>query len=84
MKWYVGTSGFSYKEWRGPFYPEKLSAKRMLNFYAGRFPSVEMNGTFYRLPKASAVEAWTFASLAYDGKFICRNVPSAEKYKILL
>ncbi len=59
MKWYVGTSGFSYKEWRGPFYPEKLPARRMLNFYAGHFRSVEMNGTFYRLPKASAIEAWT-------------------------
>ena len=59
MKWFVGTSGFSYKEWLGSFYPEKLSAKRMLNFYAQHFRSVEMNSTFYRLPKTSTVEAWT-------------------------
>ena len=58
MQAYVGTSGFSYKEWKGPFYPEKLPAKQMLAFYAERLNTVEINNTFYRLPKPDVVAAW--------------------------
>ncbi|MGI9592918.1 MAG: DUF72 domain-containing protein [Myxococcota bacterium] len=58
MELHVGTSGFSYKEWKGSFYPEDLPAKRMLAFYAERLGSVEINNTFYRLPKASVLESW--------------------------
>jgi len=54
----VGTSGYSYKEWKGSFYPEKLPAKDMLAFYGERLPAVEINNTFYRLPKAAVLEAW--------------------------
>ena len=46
MNLYVGTSGFSYKEWKGNFYPEKLPAKEMLPYYASRLPAVEINNTF--------------------------------------
>lgn len=55
---YVGTSGYSYKEWKGSFYPEKLAAKDMLPYYAERLKSVELNNTFYRLPQRSMVESW--------------------------
>jgi uncharacterized protein YecE (DUF72 family) len=55
---HVGTSGYSYKEWKGSFYPEKLPAKDMLPYYASRLPAVELNNTFYRLPKQSMVESW--------------------------
>ena len=58
MDLYVGTSGFSYKEWKGNFYPEKLPAKEMLPYYASRLPAVEINNTFYRLPQRSMVESW--------------------------
>ncbi len=58
MKLYAGTSGFSYKEWKGSFYPEKLAAKKMLNFYADHFQSVEINSTFYRMPKRETLESW--------------------------
>lgn len=58
MQLYVGTSGFSYKEWKGTFYPPDLPAKRMLSYYGERFPAVEINNTFYRMPKASVLEAW--------------------------
>jgi uncharacterized protein YecE (DUF72 family) len=58
MKLQVGTSGFSYKEWKGPFYPEDLPANEMLRYYAERLPSVEINNTFYRMPKESVVESW--------------------------
>jgi uncharacterized protein YecE (DUF72 family) len=55
---YVGTSGYSYKEWKGSFYPEKLAAKDMLSYYAERLKAVELNNTFYRLPQRSMVESW--------------------------
>jgi uncharacterized protein YecE (DUF72 family) len=55
----VGTSGFSYKEWLGPFYPEKLPPSEMLRFYAERFTTVEINNTFYRMPAESMLAQWT-------------------------
>src|SRR5947209_7098274 len=58
MKLHVGTSGYSYKEWKGNFYPEDLPAKEMLSYYAKRLPAVEINNTFYRLPQASMIENW--------------------------
>jgi uncharacterized protein YecE (DUF72 family) len=58
MQLLAGTSGFSYKEWVGPFYPEKLAAKAMLAHYATRLPIVEINNTFYRMPNAAAIAGW--------------------------
>src|SRR5687768_13737836 len=58
MKLLAGTSGFSYKEWVGAFYPEKLPAKAMLEHYATRLPIVEINNTFYRMPNAAAIQGW--------------------------
>ena len=58
MKILAGTSGFAFKEWKGPFYPEKMKNDDMLGFYAGKFPTVEINNTFYRLPKESALTEW--------------------------
>jgi uncharacterized protein YecE (DUF72 family) len=55
---YVGTSGYSYKEWKGGFYPEKIPAKDMLSYYSSRLNAVELNNTFYRLPQRSMVESW--------------------------
>jgi uncharacterized protein YecE (DUF72 family) len=55
---FAGTSGFAYREWVGPFYPEGTPAAGMLRCYAERLPAVEINNTFYRLPKASVLEAW--------------------------
>jgi uncharacterized protein YecE (DUF72 family) len=58
MRFFVGTSGFAYKEWKGPFYPEDLPDREMLPYYAGRLPGVEINNTFYRMPKESVVAGW--------------------------
>jgi uncharacterized protein YecE (DUF72 family) len=55
---YVGTSGYSYKEWKGNFYPEKFSEKAMLGFYAQHFNSCEINATFYRMPNQTTLEKW--------------------------
>jgi uncharacterized protein YecE (DUF72 family) len=58
MNLYVGTSGYSYKEWKGGFYPENLAAGRMLRYYGERFRAVEINNTFHRMPKESVLAAW--------------------------
>jgi len=58
MKIYVGTSGYAYNEWKGRFYPEKISTKEMLRFYSGRLRTVEINNTFYRMPKESVLMSW--------------------------
>lgn len=53
-----GTSGFAFKEWKGVFYPEGTKDAGMLAYYASRFPTVEINNTFYRLPKESVLADW--------------------------
>jgi uncharacterized protein YecE (DUF72 family) len=58
MKIHVGTSGFAHKEWKGKFYPEKISPKEMLRFYAERLNTVEINNTFYHMPKESVLTSW--------------------------
>lgn len=54
----VGTSGFDYRDWRGPFYPRYLRSTERLAFYAERFRTVELNVTFYRMPTADAFRGW--------------------------
>jgi len=57
MQLFVGTSGYSYKEWKGSFYPKKIPAGDMLGFYAKQFAAVELNNTFYKMPEASVLAA---------------------------
>ncbi len=61
----VGTSGYQYKAWKGSFYPEDMRPEQMLSYYAERFPAVEINNTFYRMPRESVVAGW--ASQVPDG-----------------
>jgi uncharacterized protein YecE (DUF72 family) len=58
---FVGTSGWQYRHWRGIFYPRELAASAWLPHYAGRFPTVEVNASFYRLPRRETVERWAEA-----------------------
>jgi uncharacterized protein YecE (DUF72 family) len=58
MKISIGTSGYGYKEWKGKFYPEKISPTEMLHFYAERLGTVEINNTFYRMPTQSVLASW--------------------------
>lgn len=58
MQTWVGTSGFSYPAWRGSFYPEKMPTAKMLPYYAERLSTVEINNTFYRMPKAEVLAGW--------------------------
>jgi uncharacterized protein YecE (DUF72 family) len=61
---HIGTSGWHYKHWKGPFYPADLPASKMLRWYVERFDTVEINNSFYRLPAPTALEGW------------CRETPS--------
>ena len=58
VRLFAGASGFSYKPWKGPFYPVDLPDAAMLSYYAARLPAVEINNTFYRLPKAKMLDDW--------------------------
>ncbi len=58
MKLLAGTSGYAFKEWKGKFYPEDVKDDAMLGYYASRFPTVEINNTFYRLPKQNVLLDW--------------------------
>jgi uncharacterized protein YecE (DUF72 family) len=57
MFW-IGTSGYNYPEWKGSFYPSDLPTAKMLPYYAARFPTVEINYTFYRMPNEKLVSGW--------------------------
>jgi len=71
MEFWVGTSGYSYKEWKGNFYPAKLPDNEMLKTYAERLPAVEINNTFYRLPKADVLESWA-GQVSGDFRFVLK------------
>jgi uncharacterized protein YecE (DUF72 family) len=64
----AGASGYSFKEWKGTFYPEKIKPEEMLPFYSERLPTVEINNTFYRMPKTSMLENWA-ATTPEDFRF---------------
>jgi len=58
----AGASGYAFKEWKGNFYPEKIKPEEMLAWYAARLPTVEINNTFYQMPKAAVLENWAKAT----------------------
>jgi uncharacterized protein YecE (DUF72 family) len=62
MGTWVGTSGYNYPAWKGSFYPETISAKKMLPYYAERFSTVEINYTFYRAPTETILAGWSAAT----------------------
>lgn len=62
MKFWIGTSGFQYPEWKGSFYPEKMPASKMLPYYADHFASTEINYTFRRIPAEKTIVTWSGAT----------------------
>jgi uncharacterized protein YecE (DUF72 family) len=68
--YYIGTSGWHYAHWRGPFYPAELAPRHWLEYYARQFGTVEINASFYRLPTLAAVRQW------------CETVPSGFRFAI--
>ncbi len=78
----IGTSGYSYKEWKGVFYPQDLKAAGMLSFYAERLGTVEINNTFYRLPTKKLLDGW--ASQVPDSfRFVLKVSQKITHYKRL-
>ena len=82
MRVRAGTSGFSYKEWKGSFYPEDLPAARMLAYYSERLPAVEINNTFYRMPKPALLEGWS-AEVAPEFRFVLKASQRITHFKRL-
>jgi len=78
----VGTSGFSYPEWKGSFYPEKLPQKKMLSYYAEHFCTVEINATFYRMPKEDMLAGW-IAEVPPDFGFVLKAPQRITHHKKL-
>jgi uncharacterized protein YecE (DUF72 family) len=92
-KIYIGTSGWIYKSWAETFYPHDCAAKRHLEYYATRFPTVEINATFYRLPEESTFDGWCKKApegflYAVKGSravtHLKRLKPGARSFKLLL
>lgn len=82
----VGTSGWHYKHWRGPFYPERFPQDKMLSFYTERFKTVELNTTFYRLPPEGTAVQWKkntppdFCFAAKGSRFITHRLTASYVY----
>lgn len=71
MRWLAGTSGYSYKAWKGSFYPEDIAADGMLSYYASKLPAVEINNTFYRMPRIEVLDVWRQA-VPDDFRFVIK------------
>lgn len=82
MEILAGTSGFSYKEWKGTFYPEDLASDEMLSHYAERLPAVEINNTFYRMPKPDVLDGWA-ARTGDDFRFVLKASRRITHFKRL-
>jgi len=82
MTLYVGTSGYSYKEWKGRFYPETIAPKDMLSYYATRLHAVELNNTFYRMPQPGMIESWK-AQVPADFRFSVKAPQSITHFRRL-
>src|SRR5262249_47264987 len=82
MRIHAGTSGFSYDEWKGSFYPADLPAKERLAFYSTRLNTVEINNTFYRTPKESVVAGWR-AQVSGDFRFVIKASQRLTHHKRL-
>lgn len=84
MKLHVDTSGYSYKEWKGGFYPATLSVDRMLEFYASKFASVEINYTSRNMPTVELMEKWRHAVAAQHFQFVLKAPLSITHFRRLL
>lgn len=83
MDLWVGTSGFAYREWKGSFYPDDLPDDEMLRWYGKRLPAVEINNSFYRMPRWEVLEGW--ASRVPDGfRFVLKASRRITHFKRLV
>lgn len=81
-QWFLGSMGFSYKDWKGPFYPEKMDPGSFLSHYSRLFNAVEIDSTFYGIPKAEVIEKWR--SDTPEGFKICPKLPKIITHEMEL
>lgn len=79
---YIGTSGYSYKEWKDVFYPKSIKLDEMLQYYCTKFDTVEINSSFYKIPSAKTVEDWN-KTTPQQFKF-CAKIPNLVTHKCML
>jgi uncharacterized protein YecE (DUF72 family) len=82
MKFFVGTSGFSYPAWKGPFYPEKLPQREMLLYYGRQFSTVEINNSMYGMPQPGVFKAW-LQQVPADFRFVIKAPQTITHYRRL-
>jgi uncharacterized protein YecE (DUF72 family) len=75
VNWYLGTMGFSYKDWSGPFYPTYIESRDYLEYYSRIFNAVEIDSTFYGIPRREVVKRW--ADITPEGFKICAKLPKS-------
>jgi uncharacterized protein YecE (DUF72 family) len=80
---YIGTSGWTYASWRGRVYPQGVPRRSWLAYYAGLFPSVEVNGSFYGLPQASTFQSWA-SQVPEDFRFAVKGSRHVTHFKKLV
>lgn len=80
IDWHIGCSGFHYKHWKGTFYPEKLAQTRWFEYYAGQFPTLELNVTFYRFPRLEVLRTW-YDKAPADFRFAVKAPKAITHYK---
>lgn len=82
MKLYVGTSGFAYKPWKGPFYPRDLPDSKMLKYYGEQFLAVEANSSFYRMPTGEGLKKWA-GEVPAEFRFVLKAPQGITHFKRL-
>jgi uncharacterized protein YecE (DUF72 family) len=80
----IGTSGWSYKDWVGPFYPDRMTQTSFLKFYLSRFDTVEVNSTFYNTPKRKTVENWAKEASNWEGREFTVKVPMKVSHELCM
>jgi uncharacterized protein YecE (DUF72 family) len=80
----IGNSGWSYKDWVGPFYPGKMAQREFLKYYFSRFDTVEVNSTFYNVPKSSTVAGWAKEASNWEKRELTVKVPSRISHELCM
>ena len=80
MDWHIGTIGYSYRDWRGAFYPANIPVRSYLNYYSRVFNSVELDTTFYGIPRLSVIHQWSAA--VPEGFYFCLKTPKAITHEL--
>ena len=82
-KWWIGCSGFHYKEWKEVFYPKNIPLSKWFEYYCQHFNTIELNTTFYRFPRPEALQSW-YKRSPNDFKFSVKGPRLISHYKMFI